>query len=75
MKQTVRYTRTEIFEIELEVIQPLTLATLTGLVNNPGEVGAPQDGKVIEHRVSAFRVTKASPGCECARPSGGKKKR
>jgi hypothetical protein len=68
MRQTFTVRRTETVKVEVEVVQPLTKATLTQLANEARPVGAPALGKVLMHEVTAFAVLKAEPSCECSAP-------
>ncbi len=74
MKQVVRYSRVETFEVELEVIQPLTKATLSVLVNQTSSLGLPAGSKALEHRISEFKIVRASPECECSTAKGRAKR-
>ena len=75
MKQIVKIRRTETLEIELEVIQPLTVATLFSMFNTSQTLGCPGSGKVLAGKISNFEILSASPSCECQQPKPPGRKR
>lgn len=66
MKQTVTLRRTETRELELTVLQPLTVETLTQLANQHAPLGLEPLGKVLAQYVTEYSIIKVVPQCECA---------
>lgn len=74
MKQIVTFTRKETLKLELEVLQPLTAATLEGLINQKS-LGAPLASSVLQQETTYYQVVKAEPSCECQAAAGKSKRR
>jgi hypothetical protein len=67
MKQTVSLQRVESKTMVLEVVQPLTKETLGAVANGQAAgIGSPGAEAQISSSVSAWRVLRASPECECS---------
>lgn len=76
MQQTVKLRRTITRTLVLEVVQPLSKATLALIANGQASgIAAPPPAHDIAHAEGAWEVTSASPSCECLlEPLRGKKK-
>lgn len=75
MKQTVTFKRTEIITLEIEVLQPLTKATLETQANAEGVLGAPEWAKTTRHQRSPWAASGIEPECECPQGLARKSKK
>lgn len=77
MLQTVKLRRVSTKTIVLDVVQPLSKATLALIANGQAQgIGAPGPSSEIASNTGAWEVANATPSCECALDSraSGKKK-
>lgn len=66
MQQTLTLRRVETRTLVLDVLQPLTKATLALVANGQAQgIGTPGPQAQIAHNVGAWEVLKATPSCEC----------
>lgn len=66
MLQTIKLRRTFTRTIVLDVIQPLSKATLAEIANGQAKgLAAPGEAQSIAHSEGPWEVLSASPSCEC----------
>lgn len=69
MLQTLTLKRLETKTIVLDVVQPLSKATLGLIVNGQAQgIGTPGPQTQISHAVGGWEVVRVAPECECAEP-------